>query len=441
MRSLTVRIVVAVIGTLLLSLVAFVATFRATSVPANVRLIRNFQAHQIGQALQTLGDNGRDAAARFLDELNAALDATHYLTDATGRDLITGQDRSALLHLPRPWFGPPQIDGRLVIVESSRDGQSRMVILAPPPFNIWAFVPYYALILAAVACLCWLLAIGIVRPLRHVAHAVHRFGHGDLAMRVHLERRDEIGELGRAFNDMAERIATLLTAERRLLQDISHELRSPLARLNIAIELARRGDNPDAAAGRLQREADRLTTLVGSLIEVTRLEGDPAAKSPTDVSIRDLVGTVVAECDLEAHARPCRIAVRQETAQALFGHPELLRRALENVLRNAIRYAPSHSDVSVDVGERDSAIVITVRDRGPGVPDADIPRLAQPFFRVHEARDAASGGVGLGLAIAHRAVHLHHGALRIENARPGLRVSMVFPNERTVERGRDVDAE
>ena len=441
MRSLTARIVFAVIGTLLLSLMAFFATFRAMSVPANVRLIRNFQAHQIDQAVQTFNEDGPRAAATFLDELNSALDATHYLTDASGRDLITGQDRSDLLRVPRPWIGPPQIGGRLVIVESSRDGRYRMVILAPPPFNIWAFVPYYALILAAVACLCWMLAIGIVRPLRHVVQAVNRFGHGDLGMRVYLARRDEIGELGRTFNEMAERIATLLSAERRLLQDISHELRSPLARLNIAIELARRGEDPDGAANRLQREADRLTTLVGSLVEVTRLEGDPVAKTPLDISVRDLVGTVVAECELEAHARSCRIVVRHATARTLFGHPELLRRALENVLRNAIRYAPSDSDVSVDAEDDGSTIVISVRDRGPGVPDADIPRLAQPFFRVQEARDAASGGVGLGLSIAHRAVHLHHGGLRIENAHPGLRVSLILPDRPAVERGDGIDAE
>jgi signal transduction histidine kinase len=441
MRSLTVRIVIAVIGTLLVSLVAFFATFRAMSVPANVRLIRTFQAHQIDQAVQTLREDGPGAAARFLDELNASLDATHHLTDASGRDLVTGEDRSELLRLPRPWFGPPQIDGRLVIVESSRDQQHRMVILAPPPFNIWAFVPYYALILAAVACLCWLLAIGIVRPLRQVSHAVKRFGHGDLAMRVHLARRDEIGDLGRVFNEMAERIATLVTAERRLLQDISHELRSPLARLNIAIELARQGGHPHAAADRLQREADRLTTLVGSLIEVTRLEGDPAAERPTDVSVQELVSTVVAGCELEAQARPCRIVVRHQADRLLFGHPELLRRALENVLRNAIRYAPGDSEVSIQVEDDGTATVIAVRDRGPGVPEADVSRLVQPFFRVDAARDAVRGGVGLGLSIAHRAMHLHHGSLRIENAHPGLRVSMTFSDQRTIDLGADVETE
>lgn len=427
MRSLTARIVIAVLGTLLISLVAFMATFLSMSGPANVRLIRQFQARQIEDGVATLQQQGPAAAAAFIARLDEGIGATHYLTDAEGRDLITGEDRSALLRVPRPWFGPPQIGDRLVVIESSRDGRYRLIVLASPPFNIWSFVPYYLLILAAVVCLTWLLAIGIVRPVRHVARAVNQFGRGELSKRVRVTRKDEIGDLGHAFNDMAERLETLLTAERRLLQDISHELRSPLARLNIAIELARHTDDRDAAAERLQREADRLTSLVGSLIEVTRLEGDPATAQFEPVSPAALVDEVVRGCALEAEARHCRIAVRNEITRGLVGHPELLRRAIENVIRNAIRYAPRDTDISVEALDSPSGIIITVRDHGPGVPDADLPRLAQPFFRVDEARDTATGGIGLGLSIASRAVRLHHGSLLVENAHPGLRVSMTLP--------------
>ena len=175
MRSLTARIVIAVLGTLLVSLVAFMATFLSMSGPANVRLIRQFQARQIEDGIATLQQQGPKAAAAFIARLDQSLGATHYLTDAAGRDLITGEDRSALLRVPRPWFGPPQIDDRLVVAESSRDGRYRLIVLASPPFNIWSFVPYYVLILATVVCLTWLLAIGIVRPVRHVARAVRAF--------------------------------------------------------------------------------------------------------------------------------------------------------------------------------------------------------------------------------------------------------------------------
>jgi len=427
LRSLTARIVIAVLGTLLISLVAFMATFLAMSGPANVRLIRQFQARQIEDGITALQQQGPDAAAAFIARLDLSLGATHYLTDAEGRDLITGEDRSALLRVPRPWFGPPQIDDRLVVVEPSQDRRYRLIVLAPPPFNIWSFAPYYVLILATVVCLTWLLAIGIVRPVRHVARAVSQFGRGDLSMRVRVTRNDEIGDLGHAFNDMAERLETLLTAERRLLQDISHELRSPLARLNIAIELARRAEDRDAAALRLQREADRLTSLVGSLIEVTRMEGDPTAVKFEPLSAGAIVDDVVKGCTVEADARQCRIVVRNEITRGLTGHPELFRRAVENVLRNAIRYAPRDTDVTVEAADSSSGITITVRDRGPGVPEADLPRLTQPFFRVNEARDPASGGIGLGLSIASRAVRLHHGSLAVENAHPGLRVSIALP--------------
>jgi two-component system sensor histidine kinase CpxA len=246
-------------------------------------------------------------------------------------------------------------------------------------------------------------------------------------MRVRVTRNDEIGDLGHAFNDMAERLETLLTAERRLLQDISHELRSPLARLNIAIELARHAEDRDAAALRLQREADRLTSLVGSLIEVTRMEGDPTAVKFEPLSAGAIVDDVVKGCTVEADARQCRIVVRNEITRGLTGHPELFRRAVEYVLRNAIRYAPRDTDVTVEAADSSSGITITVRDRGPGVPEADLPRLTQPFFRVNEARDSASGGIGLGLSIASRAVRLHHGSLAVENAHPGLRVSIALP--------------
>jgi signal transduction histidine kinase len=427
MRSLTVRILLAVLGTLLLSLVTFMGTFQAMSAPASIRLIRQFQAYQIEESLERLRDRGPEDAAHFLDQLNRSLGATHYLTDAAGRDLISGADRSALLAIPRPWIGPPVLDGRLVVVEPSPDGRYRLIVLASPPFNIWAFVPYYLLILAAVVCVSWLMAIGIVRPVRHVARAVARFGQGDLTMRVDARRRDEIGDLGRAFNEMAQRIETLLTAERRLLQDISHELRSPLARLNIGIELARRADDREAAAARLQKEADRLTALVGALIDVTRMEGDPAAHAFETVSACEIVDGVVKGCELEANARHCRIVVHNQTTRALLAHRELLWRAIENVVRNAIRYAPQETAVTVDTLDAGPDVTITVRDIGPGVPEADLARLAQPFFRVDEARDAASGGVGLGLSIASRAVQLHHGTLRVENAHPGLRVRLTLP--------------
>jgi two-component system sensor histidine kinase CpxA len=429
MRSLSIRILLASLGTVLASLAAFLITFRAMAGPATERLIHHFQAQQIEDALDALERGGPTEAAAYLERINRSLGALHYLTDATGRDVVSGEDRSGLLNTPRPWLGPPRLDSRIIVVNPSPDGRHRLIILAPPPFDVWAFAPYFALILAAIALLCWVLAVGIVTPLRDVAAAVDRFGRGDLTVRVSSTRRDEIGNLARAFNHMAVRIQTLLAAERRLLQDISHELRSPLARLDIAIELARTADDRDAAAARLQKEVNRLASLVGALLEVTRVEGDPSTRRSEEVRVSDILHDVVQSCSLEADARQCRLVVSDASGRTLRGDPELLRRALENVVRNAIRFAPAGTDVELQTEDGPSGVVVTVRDTGKGVPADLLPRLTQPFFRVEDARDySSSGGVGLGLSIAHRAVELHHGTLVAENAHPGLRVTLTFPD-------------
>jgi two-component system sensor histidine kinase CpxA len=279
--------------------------------------------------------------------------------------------------------------------------------------------------------LCWLLAVTIVKPIRHLAGAVEEFGRGDLTARVHIDRRDEIGHLAGAFNRMADRIQTLLTAERRLLQDISHELRSPLARLGLAIELARTAPDREGAADRLQKEVDRLTELVGTLIEMTRAEGDPDARRSEPLRLHDVVGEVVQSCSLEAEARQCRLVVIAASEDLIRGDVELLRRAVENVLRNAIHHAPAASEIEVRLESRDGATQVSVRDTGPGVPEELLPRLAEAFFRVDDSRNATTGGVGLGLAIAKRAVQLHQGTLIAENARPGLRVTLTIPNDAT----------
>jgi two-component system sensor histidine kinase CpxA len=429
-RSLYVRILLALIGTVLASLVAFLATFFAMTQPAQVRLLRQFQARQIEEAVVTYQKGGAAALASYLDSLNRTwTGATHYLVDADDRDVVSGETRSAFVRAQRgPLGGPPEIDGRLIIVEGAKNAPYRLLILAPPPFNVWSFVPYYVLILAAVALLCWLIALTIVRPVRQLAAAVDRFGSGDLATRIPAPRGDEVGDLARAFNRMAERIETLMTAERRLLQDISHELRSPLARLHLAIELARTAPDREHAFARIQKEVDRLTTLVETLIEMTRAEGDPATRKSQPIQLAALVEDVVQSCDLEAQARHCRIVVSGEPGGPVFGDPELLRRAVENVLRNAIRYAPEDSDIDLRLDHRNASTRISVRDGGPGVPEEVLPRLAQPFFRADGSRDSATGGVGLGLAIAQRAIHLHHGTLLAENAHPGLRVTLSLPS-------------
>jgi two-component system sensor histidine kinase CpxA len=314
-----------------------------------------------------------------------------------------------------------------VVVYPSPDGKYRFLVVYENYFDLSQYLPYYLLILAAVALLCWILATNLASPLRGLARVVDRFGAGDLSVRVNSSRKDEIGEVARAFDRMAERIGTLLTAERRLLQDISHELRSPLARLSFAAELARTAGDRDAAIARMNKEIARLTDLVGGLIQVTRAEGDPAANSSESLRLDQLLGEVIDDCQVEAEARGCRIAFAGTAELTMHGDREILRRAIENVIRNAIRYTPAATSVDVQLDTNADAARIAVRDYGPGVPPDALPKIFQPFFRVDDSRYTATGGVGLGLAIASRAIGLHHGKLWAENTHPGLRVWIELP--------------
>lgn len=428
-RSLYVRILLASLGTLLLSFVGFVLLSRAISSQSSDRFLLSVIAFENQHSRRVYESGGPEALKQFLVELNDTLGATHYFTDDRGKDLVSGEDRSSLLPQVGNGFHSRKVDDHKILAKPSDDGRYYFIVVTPDHalLSVWTFAPYFVLILVAVAVLCWVLAIGVASPIRQVAAAVNRFGSGDLSTRVPMQRKDEIGELAQSFNEMADRIETLLNSERRLLQDISHELRSPLARLSFGIELARTAEDRDAAMNRLKRELARLTSLVGALLEVTRAEGDPGSRVLDPVRLDDVVREVMEECALDAQARECRLSTVDLPPIALPGDRELLRRAIENILRNAIRFAPSGTDVEVTVASNSSVAEIVVRDYGRGVPDDALPRIFEPFFRVDDSRNGSTGGIGLGLAIAKRAIQLHHGHLTAEHAHPGLRVRIEVP--------------
>ena len=424
MRGLYVRIVGVLLATALLSFVGFVAVFFKVTAPAFEELLRSVQTFTLEEAVRALQDGGPQRAAAVLASRKEMMtQATHYLTDATGRDVVTGEDRSAMLRAAEGSQLPVRVDDKRVIVRASKDGRFRLITTATPP--LLDVIPYYTVLLAAVGLICWILAVHIVSPVRRIAAVVEAFGRGQLTARTGIRRRDEIGDLALAVDSMAERIALLVSAERRLLGDVSHELRSPLTRLNLSVELSRTMPDRDAAAARLQRDVDRLSQLVGTLLEVTRLEGEGLNAATDLVGVDAIVAAVIEDAEIEAESRDVRIAADLATARAL-GDSELLRRAVENVLRNAIRHAPPDSVVDVRVRADVDRVTISVRDRGEGVPEDVLANLGTPFFRVEDARDSASGGVGLGLSIARRAIERHDGAWIVENANPGLSVTMTI---------------
>jgi signal transduction histidine kinase len=431
MRSIFAKILLWCFGTLVIALAAYLLISAAIS-SHFARKGGPFEktvAFQAAEAEEAYTAGGPAALSAYLRKLHIYFGPEHFLTDARGQDLATGADRSGLLaEAGRDWNVPHEIHGQFVLVAPTGDNQYRFIAVGrPPPFNVWSFLPYYGLILLVVALLCWILAINLVSPLRLLAHTVERFGRGDFSARTGSRRRDEIGDLARAFDQMAGRIETLLTAERRLLQDISHELRSPLARLSFAAELTKTAENRPAAAARIKKEIDRLTDLVGALLQVTRVEGDPSSRSLDHLDLNGLLGELLEDSRVEADAHGCRLRLESHGSLNFSGDRELLRRATENVLRNAIRHAPPGSGIDVKLESIGGNVLISVRDYGPGVPPEMLLKIFQPFFRVDDSRDSQTGGAGLGLAIAHRAVMAHRGRLSAENAAPGLRIRMELP--------------
>jgi signal transduction histidine kinase len=430
MKSVYVKILLWCFATLLISLVAFsmVTRFVETRAAGIGGPMARFDQYVLWQARQAYESGGPQKLATCLRPIAAITATERYLTNSGGRDLVTGEDRSSMLTMgPPKWPAPWRIGSRLVIAISSPDQRYRLITIAGPPFSLWNLVPYYLLILAAVALVCWALAVSIASPLRDLARSVDRFGRGELSVRLNSRRRDEIGELSRSFDRMADRIGTLLSAERRLLQDVSHELRSPLARMSFAVELARRPDSRAFAIERIKSEIERLTDLVSSLLEVTRSEVDPNVRKQETFQIAGLVHEVAEDCRIEADAHRCHLAVETRADPCIRGDRELLRRALENIVRNAIRYAPDGSAVEIRLDTTGRSAFARVRDYGEGVPEEYLDKLCQPFFRVDSSRNSSTGGVGLGLAIAQRAIRLHNGQLLVANAHPGLEVSIELP--------------
>lgn len=427
MRSLTARIVLVAFAAAAISLAVFVSISEMVVGRMLRQLFETTYAAQADDAVATYERDGQAALAKRLDRLNRDLHFAHHLVDLSGRDVITGEDRSRDLALVTP-AGPPQRDGdRVVGVWPSGDGRYRLIGVGTPPFSAWTFLPFYLLVPASIGLMAWWAARSILVPIRRVTAVADRLGRGELTARVSTIPQNEIGTLATTVNAMAERIGTLLQAERQLLQDVSHELRSPLARLNLAVELARTADNQDAI-GRIQTDLDRLSVLIAQLIEMTRAEGDPSGRWVQPVDLDELVAEVGATCARDAEARGAGLVISGRTGRMVQGDRELLRWAVENVVRNATRYTPPGTAVELTVGDRDNQAVITVRDFGPGVPASELARIFDPFYRVETARTpSASGGVGLGLAIASRAAKVHHGTIVAANASPGLRVTITLP--------------
>ncbi len=415
---------IAIVGSAFISALEFRRNDSDLRAPA--AQLMTFHLSQARWAYETAG---RPGLQQFLASVRRAYNARGVLTDEKGMDLLTGENRSYLIR--RAHSRPPYQffrAGNAMMARAADDGRYWYFFEVPDAqVGTWFLQWDHVFVLVAAVLLCYWLALHLSEPVRQLQRAVERFGRGDLSARVGSKRRDELGQLARTFDRMAGRIETLLNAERRLLLDISHELRSPLARLGVAVELARSGADLESNLNRIQKESDRLNSLVGQLLQVTRAEGDPSVLRRELVRVDELVQQLVDDSSIEAQAHGCKLQYNGGQPVVVDGDPELLRRAVENVIRNAIRFAPRETAVEVSLARNNGKAVLDVRDRGPGVPDEALPRIFDAFYRVESDRARASGGVGLGLSIARRAIELHKGAIRARNAGPGLEVEMELP--------------
>ena len=281
---------------------------------------------------------------------------------------------------------------------------------------------------------CYLLARYLVAPLIILRDVATRFAAGEHSVRVGSRigsRKDETTELANDFDKMAEQLESLMKLQRQLIGDISHELRSPLARLNVALDLARKNAGPevDHALNRIEEESQELNDMIGELLTLTRLESGSESIETAQVDILSLVREIAEDGDFEAQGGNRGVKLTDCDECVISGNEDLLRRAIENVVRNAIHYTNENTEVEISVKRRlHDKVEILVRDHGPGIPESELSNIFRPFYRTSESRERQTGGTGLGLAISERAVQLHKGTIIADNAVDGgLAVHIMLP--------------
>lgn len=284
------------------------------------------------------------------------------------------------------------------------------------------------------AAVCLALAAYLTAPLRRLREATIAYGSGDFSHRVMPTlggRRDEIVDLAQSLDTMAERIDALIAAQRGLLRDVSHELRSPLARAQVAVGLARQrsGGVAEVELKRIDSEMERLNELIGRIIDFSRLDAGLSPIRHDALRLEQLISDVVEDARIEADAKQCQISAMLPEQAPYRGDAALLASAIENVLRNALRHSPTGSEINLELQHTPGGWCLVIADQGPGIPEALLTRVFEPFFRVDDHRNP-QGGIGLGLAIARQAIVAHGGRIELNNHKQGgLQVSIHLPEQ------------
>tara|TARA_B110000503_G_scaffold33303_1_gene54099 strand:- start:8614 stop:9972 length:1359 start_codon:yes stop_codon:yes gene_type:complete len=387
--------------------------------------------------------NGPAELTAWLRYIDQEFDVKGFMLDSKRRPI-------SLANLPKNWlqFALPLTQNRLserhlrgfqpYRISSSSDRLYTFVAHRDNrgPYPSWLkHLPILQVLtaLVIVALLTAFVTWRITDPLRKLKQATDSFARGNLDTRLtNLVgfRKDEIGEVGLAFNHMAERISLLVSNQQRLFRDISHELRTPLARQQIALELLARKipDTEHQSLHRIEREIERMNALIDQVLSLLRLEQQGQSPSNETYDLGALLQKLTQDAQFEAQSKH-QILLQQPDQILLTGQPELVSRAVENILRNAIRYTSDDGRVFLQVEKHKDSVVIRIEDEGDGVPEDSLKRLFEPFYRVETSRNQQSGGYGVGMAIAEQAIRAQGGTIEASNrSTGGLRVDISLPN-------------
>jgi two-component system sensor histidine kinase CpxA len=418
-----------------------------------------------GTAAQEFDHYGLNGLNGYLERLEATSGVHWTLMDTTGMG-VSGRST----HVPKPLIdlalnnGKPEFGSATgfdygVLRTMGPSGKTYLFVVrmqrgSPGQYlNRRTQVLRLALAVVLSGLICYLLTYYLTRPVMKLRAAARKIAAGELSARAGPAmgmRGDEIGDLVRDFDRMAERIEGLVGNQRQLISDISHELRSPLARLNVALGLARQRAGAGAAAplDRIEREAERLNELIGKLLSLARMQAASGPPEMAPVKLYDLLSDIAEDAEFEAQEHGCNVRLLQPVdtggsraesvpgSACVMGSEEFLHSAVENVVRNAIRYTAPGTAVELLLSSEDGWAVISVGDYGPGVPEAELKNLFLPFYRVAGARDRQTGGAGLGLAIADRVIRLHGGSIAAANrgGGRGFQVEIRLPLASGIER-------
>ncbi|KAA0888368.1 ATP-binding protein [Oryzomonas rubra] len=402
-------------------------------------------------AVKIYEQNGKDALIEFArpweDKAPDTVLLFQGVTELTGRrvpqqvtklvDKASRIERTDTLTLGEVTFIARRIVGQnntpyIFVVETNRKGYFKQLSELPRFIVVKVISVFIFSVL-----FCFALSYSFTSSIRKLRSATHRLANGDLSSRVLPtlgKRNDELSDLAMDFDQMAERIDELVTSQKKLLADISHELRSPLARLSIALDLChdKTGEPLQKQLSRIERECHRLNELIGQLLDLSRFESRITEMQPVPVDLTSLVNLLVEDADFEARSRGCHVRMVASEPCSVSGIPDHLRSAIENVIRNALRFTHEGTDVEVSITclPPESKAILQVRDHGDGVSEADLFKIFKPFYRVEDSRDRRNGGTGLGLAITERIINLHGGSVRAYNAvngNGGLIVEITIP--------------